>query len=261
MTRLLVSVRDAPEARIALASGADLIDIKEPSLGSLGRASDEAITAVLHEVAGRKPVSVALGELRDWSACLAPSPGTPGEGTSPAPSLRFAKLGLAGCAAISDWPARWADALRSIVPPRGAVAVIYADWRAVEAPEPDAVLDQARRLGCGAVLLDTYNKRAGGLLQHWPLHQVAQLITAAHAAGMLAVVAGSLGFETIHQIASLSPDYVAVRGSVCRGGRAGPLDGELIEQLRERLQASRLLGCSGNGCATIRHKFRATRNA
>ena len=35
--RLLVSVRSAAEVRPALAGGADIIDAKEPSLGSLGR--------------------------------------------------------------------------------------------------------------------------------------------------------------------------------------------------------------------------------
>ena len=37
-SRLLVSVRSAAEAEIALHGGADLIDVKEPTRGSLGRA-------------------------------------------------------------------------------------------------------------------------------------------------------------------------------------------------------------------------------
>ena len=36
MTRLLVSVRSAEEAEIALAGGADVIDVKEPRRGALG---------------------------------------------------------------------------------------------------------------------------------------------------------------------------------------------------------------------------------
>ncbi|MBY0228781.1 MAG: (5-formylfuran-3-yl)methyl phosphate synthase, partial [Gemmataceae bacterium] len=37
MPGLIVSVRSADEARIALENGADLIDVKEPSRGALGR--------------------------------------------------------------------------------------------------------------------------------------------------------------------------------------------------------------------------------
>ena len=47
MTRLLVSVRSVEEAEAALAGGADLIDVKEPTRGSLGRADDAVIAAIL----------------------------------------------------------------------------------------------------------------------------------------------------------------------------------------------------------------------
>ena len=36
MTGLLVSVRDAAEARVALAAGVDLLDVKEPSPRPIG---------------------------------------------------------------------------------------------------------------------------------------------------------------------------------------------------------------------------------
>src|SRR5262249_54204912 len=62
-TRLLVSVRSAAEAVSALDGGADIIDIKEPERGSLGRADNATMTAILDAVSGRKPVSAACGEL------------------------------------------------------------------------------------------------------------------------------------------------------------------------------------------------------
>ena len=65
MTRLLVSVRSAAEAEAALAGGAAVIDVKEPARGALGRADDAVIADVVRAVAGRAPVSAALGELRD----------------------------------------------------------------------------------------------------------------------------------------------------------------------------------------------------
>ena len=66
MPGLLVSVRSADEARAALAGGADVIDIKEPGRGPLGRADEATWRAVRAEVAGRVPVSAALGELAAW---------------------------------------------------------------------------------------------------------------------------------------------------------------------------------------------------
>src|SRR5437870_6982957 len=79
---LLVSVRSASEAEAALAGGAHLIDVKEPGRGPLGRADDATIAAVVQRVAGRRPVSVALGELHEQGRCY------PGAG------LSYVKWGL-----------------------------------------------------------------------------------------------------------------------------------------------------------------------
>ena len=68
MTGLLVSVRSAAEARIALEAGADLIDVKEPRRGALGAADPAVWKDVCRAVAGRVPVSVALGELVGFDA-------------------------------------------------------------------------------------------------------------------------------------------------------------------------------------------------
>ena len=63
MTKLLVSVRSANEAEAALDGGADLIDVKEPHHGALGRTSVKVLREIAVAVAGRTPLSAALGEL------------------------------------------------------------------------------------------------------------------------------------------------------------------------------------------------------
>ena len=60
---LLVSVRDADEAELAVTAGAAIIDVKEPTHGSLGRADVAVAAAVIAQVAGRAPVTLAGGEL------------------------------------------------------------------------------------------------------------------------------------------------------------------------------------------------------
>src|SRR4051812_39902678 len=101
MPGLLVSVRSPQEALAALAGGADIIDVKEPANGSLGRAEDDVIRAVVDVVAGRRPVSAAMGELVEESACSIAG-------------LNFLKWGLAECVPLLARPARsigWADKL------------------------------------------------------------------------------------------------------------------------------------------------------
>ena len=90
MTRLLVSVRSAAEAEAALAGGAAVIDVKEPTRGALGRADDarDRRRGAQPSPAGRRSAppsaSCATGRRRTCLACL--------------PSLAYVKCGLAGCA-------------------------------------------------------------------------------------------------------------------------------------------------------------------
>ncbi|MBK5187486.1 MAG: hypothetical protein JJD97_04525, partial [Gemmatimonadaceae bacterium] len=60
--RLLVSVRNAEEARTALAGGAEIIDAKEPSLGALGAVELGVLREIVQAVGRMRPVSAALGD-------------------------------------------------------------------------------------------------------------------------------------------------------------------------------------------------------
>jgi len=63
---LLISVRSASEVETAITGGADIIDAKEPTRGALGPVSESELKAIANAVAGRKPFSAALGELKDF---------------------------------------------------------------------------------------------------------------------------------------------------------------------------------------------------
>ena len=61
--RLLVSVRNEQEAKAAIDGGCDIVDIKEPQNGSLGRASFDVIQKVAASCAlFRVPVSAVVRE-------------------------------------------------------------------------------------------------------------------------------------------------------------------------------------------------------
>ncbi len=226
MTRLLVSVRSALEAETALRGGAGLIDVKEPERGSLGRASQDTIAAVARVVAGRCPVSAALGELRD-------EPAIPDE-----PSLTYLKWGLADC--LDDWQLRLADAMRRATP-RRAVAVAYADWRRARAPRPEEVCSFGIENACGAFLIDTWRKDGSTLLDWLSLEAIAPLRDRCRDAGLPLVLAGSLGIAEIEAILPLHPDWIAVRGAACRGRqREAALDEDQVRHLAALLSASRL---------------------
>ena len=228
MARLLVSVRDVDEAQVALRAGAHLIDVKEPSRGSLGRADRSIVEEIVAAVGKAAPMSMALGELANDG----------GEaGGAMVAGVSYVKLGLAGMADEPGWPERWR---RAVEPMEGVdvVAVVYADWTKARAPRPDRVLEEACRLGCRAVLIDTFEKSAGNLLSHWPIGELSLFVAEVGRRAMLAVLAGSLDRDAIGRVLPLAPDYIAVRGAACQGGREGPLDFQrvcsLVRQVSSR---------------------------
>lgn len=221
MTRLLVSVRNREEAQIALAAGVDLIDVKEPNLGSLGAASATLGAQIVALVAGRTPVSAALGELLEFD----------GAGGWDEAGVDYAKFGLAGCADFSDWPLRWRTAWQTLRPTCGRIAVAYADWQAARAPHPQQVLEQASTAGCAGLLIDTFDKAAGSLFAQLSTEALQRLIEQARQAGLLLVLAGGLQGDDFRRACALQPDYVAVRGAVCQGGRSNSIDPQLVAEL------------------------------
>ncbi|MFO0842996.1 MAG: (5-formylfuran-3-yl)methyl phosphate synthase [Gemmataceae bacterium] len=214
MAGLIVSVRNAAEARVALAGGASLLDVKEPSRGSLGRAEGGVIASVLDAAAG-VPVSAAMGELCDGEA------GEP----SLFRRLTFVKWGLAG--APSAWRDRLA-ALRAQVEGQGACRVVlaaYADYRRANAPSPAQVVHHAILDRFAAVLLDTCHKDGTTLLDWLSAHEVSDLAATCRAAGVRVALAGGLGRRQIELLAAAGPDWFAVRGAVCgQGNREGALE-------------------------------------
>ncbi len=234
-TRLLVSVRDRSEALEALAAGAEIIDLKEPRRGSLGAVDATVMRDVVAAIDGRVPVTAAIGELLEADAPQV---------ASVANGIALAKFGLAGCGGIPDWPARFADMRDALPTTTGTVAVVYADWQQAQAPPPAEVLRQGSRLDCQAVLVDTWCKSGGGLLELWSLAECREMIQSARDAGLLAVLAGSLTFDAIAQLLPLGPDCVAVRGAACVSARDGQLDPHRVERLSRIVRENRSKGAT-----------------
>jgi uncharacterized protein (UPF0264 family) len=225
MTRLLVSVRDAAEVEAALRGGAGLIDVKEPANGPLGKADDAVIAEVVRAVGGRVPVSAALGELP-----VAEFPG-------PAPAvagLGYVKIGLAG-SGNNGWHPAVASLRQAVAyryPAAQLVVAAYGDWEAAAAPPVEDVYAYASKQSGGVVLVDTFAKGAGRTLLDWlSPHQLAKSCSLRRAAGVQTALAGSLGLAEIARLLPLRPDWIAVRGAACDGGRDGVVSEARVREI------------------------------
>ncbi|MCA9221903.1 MAG: hypothetical protein KDA71_16350 [Planctomycetales bacterium] len=238
MTRLLVSVRSAAEARAALAGGVDLIDVKEPNAGALGAATPDVWREVLRAVDRRRPISVALGELLEPDAMMlaaeAAALSAESLGSNDA-GVAFAKVGLAGCRRADDWPDRWQRLVGALGDSIAPVAVFYADAENADSPDLGSVCEQASRLGCRMLLIDTFDKAVGPLTELVSASELSRWVSLARRHGLRAVIGGSLRAEDFAAVLDSEPDYVAVRGAACDGSRVGPVSSERVRRLKSRL--------------------------
>ena len=230
-----MSVRDLAEARAALQGGAAIIDVKEPSRGSLGRADAHIVQQIVKGVRDESPdtpVSAALGEVTDFNvADKSPLPGR----------LSFAKLGLSGLRRQPGWIDQWLNVRRAVenqpsgIPPQW-VAVAYADAEQADAPPIAEVLEAAVQTGCAGFLIDSFHKSAGGLLDLIPSALLTEVSAQARRHGLFFAVAGRLRMEDVPKTRPFNPDVIAVRSAACEGSdRQAGVCAERVRRLRRAI--------------------------
>ncbi|MCA9073942.1 MAG: hypothetical protein KDA93_02830 [Planctomycetaceae bacterium] len=226
-----MSVRDVEEAKAALTGGADIIDVKEPQRGSLGRADGSKIAEIASTVVDRSAgvaVSAALGEACEWwqtDDCLLPE------------SVRYAKLGLSRLRSNPQWIDRWIETRKAYQRSRTStiewIGVIYADEAAAESPQADEIISAAIATGCAGVLVDTWSKTGGHLLNEVPSAILNQWATRLHDAGMFFAVAGRLSIELLPQLRDVAADVIAVRSAACDGqDRQAAVSAQRVREVR-----------------------------
>lgn len=213
ITRLLVSVRDMHEADAAIAGGADIVDVKDPGKGSLGRAHTETWIRIANAMRSTSiPMTVALGELHEWCD-------TDNELSSFAPEIRLAKIGLAlqGNRASHEWHSRFLALARRL--PCPLIPVFYADQANADCPPFTQIVDAATMAKAPYVLIDTFIKDGRSFRDWVDLRTWHDMARYARQENVRLVVAGSLSASMIADddfFGIARPAVIAVRGAVCQ---------------------------------------------
>lgn len=228
MTQLLVSVRSAEEADLALSGGVDWIDIKEPTKGSLGAAEPEVWRKIIQTVDQRVPVSIALGEVSDGAAEWSPD------------SFRGAsmvKYGLAKLADCIDWMSIASLAYDRVPLSCSRVAVYYADEERARCPPLTDVVQWSKQISAAAILIDTYVKDGRTLFDFLSIDQLAAATHQIRAAGAIAACGGSLSLPHLADAIVAGADVLAIRGAVCRGLRTSTIDRQLVHHWKSTINS------------------------
>jgi len=239
--RLLISVVDALEAAEAIAGGAEIIDVKDPSRGALGGAEPRVIRAVREATPARLPVSVALGD-----GPFEPRRAAELAVAAAAQGAAFVKLGLRDTSTGAALAA--VRAVRAALPPAVAVVVAgFADFPRAGSPPPRELPALAGAAGAQGCLVDTAVKDGRGLF-HWLDDEALWAFVAdCRAAGLLVALAGALRAEDLPRLTAIGPDLVGFRGAACAGDRVrGRVSRERVEAL-SRLAGTAEASASSGG--------------
>jgi uncharacterized protein (UPF0264 family) len=228
--KLLVSVVDEAEARLAVAGRVDVVDVKNPAEGSLGAPVPAVVARVRAVLPAELPLSVAIGDL----------PALPGTAALAAlgaarSGAAYVKVGLWGASTVEEAVAVLRAARDAVDGEAAVVAVTYADAARVPSrplPVRDLVT-AAREAGLRGCLVDTSVKDGRGLLRWLDGDALAGLVAEAHDAGLEIALAGELRAEDLPAIRATGADVAGVRSAACAGGRrTAALDPARIASLR-----------------------------
>lgn len=234
-SKLLVSVRSAVEAQAALSAGADIIDVKEPSRGSLGCPDTATLNDISKVVTTHVPLSIALGEWRQAHSLVLPE------------HITWVKVGFSHCNGASDrhrgW-LTWITRQHQLLPAR-LIGVVYADHLRVRSPGFDHVLKwvlSTKSLGHNppGILIDTAIKDGMGLLNWQSISALQRFKAKCHRHGLFLALAGSLSFDDVVFLQKqVKPDVLAVRGAACvRSSRTSSIHPDRVRSLAQCLQAN-----------------------
>jgi uncharacterized protein (UPF0264 family) len=224
VTGFLASVNSLEEAKIVLAGGADVIDLKDPASGVLGAAPLATIREVVKFVAGRRLVSATIGDLPSDPAIVGPAI----EATW-ACGVDIVKVGLfqpdSHAPLLNTLAAQARKGLRIVV-------VMFADR------EPDfALINDLADCGIAGVMLDTADKQGKSLRSYCTETQLADFVRQGKALGLMTGLAGSLRLDDIEPLLAIGPDHLGFRGALCLGNsRQQAIEPTAVKYVRGRIQ-------------------------
>lgn len=223
MTGLLVSVTNIREAEIAIKAGVDILDMKNPHEGALGRLKLETIAEIVNICRGRCTTSATIGDLPMQPELLANETEKVIE-----TGVDIVKVGFFGI----DQHQACATAIGRVGRERvKLIAVMMAD----QSPN-FSLIATLKDAGFYGVMLDTASKDGRCLLDHQSINELNTFCRMAEVSEMVVGLAGSLGALHIQELVNIAPDYLGFRGAVChQTSRNADLEQDRVAFIKEVL--------------------------
>ena len=230
--KILISPKNEAEAVEAVNGGADIIDVKNPSEGSLGANFPWVIKRIREIVPRSIDISATLGDFPHLpgSASLA-ALGAAVSGTN------YIKIGLLGSKTFDNalfLMENVTKAVKDYDPLIKVVVAGYADHERANTLDPMVLPHIAERSGCDLIMVDTLIKDGKRLFDFMDIEACRSFVDRGHTYGLQVALAGSTKKEDVSTLTELGADVVGIRGAACSGGDrfGGTIKAEYVRNLK-----------------------------
>lgn len=226
MTQLLISVTSVEEAQLALESGADIIDLKDPHSGALGALPLPQIQSIVNHILNSpnsKPISVTIGDLPMQPDLILEQVSLLANA-----KVDFIKIGFFEAVDYQACLAR----LKALAESTSLVAVLFAEY-----VYPPTLVEDIKHAGFKGIMLDTAHKNGQTILYYHNRKYCVELARKVMDLGMTFGLAGSLRLKDIGELAQVKPTYMGFRSGACKQySRKEDLDFEKVKALKNALE-------------------------
>jgi FolB domain-containing protein len=206
MTLFVASVTGPEDAEVALAQGADVIDLEDTAHGVLGPLEPARVRETVNAVGGRRPVSAAAGNLSMQPDVLEEA------------VARLAEAG-ADYVRVALFPDQQPEAcirvLAGVAARASIIGVMFAGHRV-----GSALIPVMAECGFAGAMLDTSHKSKGRLFDALSIREVGDFIATVRAHGMMAGLAGALEAPDVPRLLPLAPEFLVFRSALRATGSA-----------------------------------------
>jgi len=227
MSGLLASVDNLADAIAVSASGADIIDLKDPNQGALGGLGIDDIHDIVDHLWEKSVISATVGDLdADVELILDRIAKVADTGVDYVKVGMFSQDHIDTCLPTFEYHAR-----------RGVkiIAVLFADHQF----DIEATVKACKKAHLSGVMLDTAGKNAGSLLLHREVNELLKFTRLAQQHDLLTGLAGSLRKEDIASLLPVNADYIGFRTALCKDLiRTNPISTDAVDQIRALIPAT-----------------------
>ena len=233
--KLLLSIVSVDEARKVLKYKPDLIDIKNPVEGSLGA----QFPWIIKDIVGACKDTGIL-----CSATLGDLPFKPGTASLAAIgaascNVDYIKAGMHGAKTREEAMKMMLSIRKSVRQIDRSILVVasgYADYKRFNGISYMELVKASKDASCDGVMVDTAIKDGKDLFDSTSLNEIKSFIDAAHDYGLFVALAGSIKIDHLETLATLNPDIIGIRGSVCeKGNRKDGISPRKVEQFIDQM--------------------------